>query len=233
MKSINQTYAGPLPDGLRLPPAAAMLFGYVDATESGYRELELGATTYTLGPAIYRGDELAAALTAAGASTSHTAGLFTVFPEDTTTLTATDRLAVLLGLLERAGMTTGSGDSFASGRISPVAIPLAGYSVTQQRIDADDERIGDRLERDMGYIWGGARVVTVRATLHKWALDAYLFGWVQRGLVTVVGSQAAELSGAVPGGSVTGRVLSAGQPSYLGDARFWAEVELVLAVEES
>lgn len=232
MKSMNQTYAGPLPDGLRLPPAAAMLYGYVDATESGYRRLALGATAYTIAPDVYRGDELAAALTAAGASTSHNAGLFSIFPDETTTLTATDRLAVLLGLLERAGMTTGSGDSFASGRISPVAIPLAGYSVTQQRIDADDERIGDRLERDMGYVWGGARVVTVRVTLHKWALDAYLFGWVQRGRVTVVGSQAAQVSGSVPGGSVTGRVLSAGQPSYLGDARFWAEVELVLAVEE-
>lgn len=235
MKSLNQTYAQPLPTGLELPLPSAMLYGYVDATETGYRRIGVGATTYTLPSGIHRADALPALLdsVSGGAfSTQLSNSIYTVFPDPAATLTATDRLAVLMGLAERAGVTTtGTSSEWNSSRIPPIAIPLAGYYVTQQRIEADDERISDRLERDMGYVWEGARVVTVRMTLHKWALDAWFFGWCQRGKVSVVGSQTSPLGSSLPGGAVTGRVISAGLPRYVGEAKFWAEVDLVLAVE--
>lgn len=235
MKSLAQTYSQPMPLPSALPPAAAMLYGYVDATEVGYRQLRFDATTYTLASAIYRADGLVAALNAAGGgafTAAHSAGIWTLTTSPARAFWSVDRLAVLLGLAEQAGLEHPSATSVQSSRVSPVAIPLAGYQVTQQRIEADDERVGDRLERDMGYVWQGARVVSLRLTMHRWALDAWLFGWCQRGRVAVVGSDASPLSGSRPTGTVTGRVVSAGLPRYQGDAKMWAEVDLVLAVEE-
>lgn len=235
MKSLAQTYAQPMPLPSELPPAAAMLYGFVDATEAGYRQVRFDSTTYTLASGIYRADGLAAALdTAAGGafSTTLNAGIWTLSTSPAKTFWSVDRLAVLLGLAERASVESPSATSFRSSRISPIAIPLAGYQVVRQRIEADDDRIGDRLERDMGYVWEGARVVTVRMTMHRWALDAWFFGWVQRGRVAVQGSDASPLSGSRPTGTIDGRVVSASLPRYQGDARMWGEVDLVLAVEE-
>jgi hypothetical protein len=138
----------------------------------------------------------------------------------------------LLGLIAKAGDSIPSAASFTSSRLSPVAIPLAGYHVEAHRIDADDERVPDRLERDMGFVWGGARVVTVLLTLHKWALDAWLFGWCQRGKVAIEGGNASPFGASQPGGAITGRVISTTTPRWLGDAQLWAEVRVTLAVED-
>ena len=229
MRSLAQALQHPLP--AQLPPASAMLYGYIDATEAGYRRLTLGSTAYVLAPAIYRGDAIASALTTAGAPTTHGSGLFTVSPASAMALSAPDRLGVLMGLVASASQSTLTESSFTSTRISPVAIPLAGYRVESQRVDSDDETVTDRLERDTGFVWGGARVVTVRLMMHKWALDAWLFGWCQRGKVTLEGSNASAFGASQPGGAVTGRVVSTSTPTWLGDAQLWAEVNVTLAVE--
>ena len=230
MRSLSQALQHGLPS--ELPPAAAMCFGYVDASVTGYCRLRAGSTTYQLASGIYRGDALATALTTAGLSTTHAAGRFTVTPASPMSLRGIDRLGVLLGLVARASDGIPSASSFTSSRLSPVAIPLAGYFVESQRIDADDEQVPDRLERDMGFVWGGARVVTVRLTMHKWALDAWLFGWCQRGRVTFEGSNASPFGASQPGGAITGRVLSTASPQWIGEAQLWAEVRVTLAVED-
>jgi hypothetical protein len=230
MRSLSQALQHELPS--QLPPAGAMLYGYVDATETGYRRVRFASTAYQLASSIYRGDALAAALTAAGVPSTHADGRFTLTPATAGQLTGLDRLGVLLGLIAKAGDSIPSAASFTSSRLSPVAIPLAGYHVEAQRIDADDERVPDRLERDMGFVWGGARVVTVLLTLHKWALDAWLFGWCQRGKVAIEGGNASLFGAGQPGGAITGRVISTTTPRWLGDAQLWAEVRVTLAVED-
>lgn len=230
MRTLAQALQHELP--AQLPPAGAMLYGYVDATETGYRRVRVASTIYQLASSIYRGDALASALTAAGVPSVHAEGRFTLTPASAGEFTGIDRLAVLLGLVARAGDRIPSAASFTSSRLSPVAIPLAGYHVEAQRIDADDERVPDRLERDMGFVWGGARVVTLRLTLHKWALDAWLFGWCQRGKVTVEGGNASPFGASQPGGAVTGYVISTSTPTWLGEAQLWAEVRVTLAVED-
>ena len=230
MRSLSQALQHELPS--QLPPAGAMLYGYVDATETGYRRVRFASTAYQLASSIYRGDALAAALTAAGVPSTHADGRFTLTPATAGQLTGLDRLGVLLGLIAKAGDSIPSAASFTSSRLSPVAIPLAGYHVEAQRIDADDERVPDRLERDMGFVWGGARVVTVLLTLHKWALDAWLFGWCQRGKVAIEGGNASPFGASQPGGAITGRVISTTTPRWLGDAELWAEVRVTLAVED-
>jgi len=230
MRSLSQALQHELPS--QLPPAGAMLYGYVDATETGYRRVRFASTAYQLASGIYRGDELAAALTAAGVPSTHVDGRFTLTPATAVQFTGLDRLGVLLSLVAKAGDSIPSAASFTSSRLSPVAIPLAGYHVEAQRIDADDERVPDRLERDMGFVWGGARVVTVLLTLHKWALDAWLFGWCQRGKVAIEGGNASPFGAGQPGGAITGRVISTTTPRWLGDAQLWAEVRVTLAVED-
>jgi hypothetical protein len=231
MRTLSQALQHPLPDVL--PPPAAMLYGYVDTSEAGYRTLRVGSTTYTVTSGIYRADELATQLTSQGVPTTHAGGLYTVTPASATALRADDRLAVIMGLTQQASMTpTSSVSSFTSQRIAPVAIPLAGFYTQSHRVDADDERQNDRMERDMGYTWGAARVLTVRLTLHKWALDAWLFGWCQRGKVTLVGSLDDILEPLRPNGRIDGRVMSTSTPTWLGEAQLWAEVTMTLAVEE-
>ena len=229
MRTLAQALQHELPS--QLPPAGAMLYGHVDASEVGYRRVQVGATTYQLASGTYRGDALASALTAAGLPTTHAAGRFTATPGSAGALVGLDRLGVLLGLVAQAGVTLPSASSFTSSRLSPVAMPLAGFTLEGQRIDADDERVPDRLERDIGFVWGGARVVTARLTMHKWALDAWLFGWCQRGLVSLEAGNLAALGPTEPGGMVTGRVMSTSTPTWLGDAQLWAEVRMTLAVE--
>jgi hypothetical protein len=231
MRTLSQALQHPLPDVL--PPPAAMLYGYVDTSEAGYRTLRVGSTTYTVTSGIYRGDELATQLTSQGVPTTHAGGLYTLTPGTSAMLTAPDRLAVIMGLTQQASLSpTSSASSFTSQRIAPVAIPIAGFYTQAHRVDADDERLNDRMERDMGYTWGAARVLTVRLTLHKWALDAWLFGWCQRGKVTLVGNLDDILEPLRPNGRIDGRVMSTTTPTWLGEAQLWAEVSMTLAVEE-
>jgi hypothetical protein len=231
MRSVSFAESQTLPASL--PPAAAFLYGFVDATQDGHNRIRYGATTATLASAIYRGDGIAAALTTAGLATTFANGLFTCTPPSPNTLRAFDRLGVLMGLFHSASTaSTPSATSHTSERISPVAIPLAGFTVARQVIQADDELNPDRFNRDMGHVYGAARVLEVRAMMHKWSLDAVRFGWVMRGKVAFVGPDVNPLDGATPGGSITGRVIGVSEPTFIGAAQLWAEVAFTIAIEE-
>jgi hypothetical protein len=231
MRSVSFTESQTLPASL--PPAAAFLYGFVDATIDGHNRIRYGSTTVTLGAGIYRGDGIAAALTTAGLSTSFANGLFTCTPPSANTLRAFDRLGVLMGLFGRASTdSTASATSHTSERISPIAIPLAGFTITRQMIQAADELNPDRFNRDMGFVYGAARVLEVRAMMHKWSLDAVRFGWVMRGKVAFVGPDTNPIDASAPGGSITGRVIGVGEPTFIGAAQLWAEVAFTIAIEE-
>ena len=231
MKTFAHTHGEALP--ATLPPAAAYLYGYVDATVPGYRQLAVGGSTLTLASAVTRGDGLAAALTTAGVPTTFANGLFTVAPSPSATIRPVDRLGVLLGLFSRANTVAHpSTASLTSERISPVAIPLAGFAVSAQRIQADDDMLQDRLLRQTGYVYGSARVFDVRVTMHKWALQALMFGWCMMGRVAFVGPDASLVDGATPDGSLTARVLSVSEPMFIGAAQLWAEVIFTVTMED-
>lgn len=231
MKTFSFTHGEALPT--TLPPAGAFLYGFIDARVLGYRQLRVGATTYTIASAVTRGDQVAAALTTAGVPTTFANGLFTVTPSPAATIRPPDRLGVLLGLFLKANLTAHpSTSSLTSERISPIAIPLAGFAVTSQNIQADDDMMTDRLLRQTGYVYGSARVFEVRVTLHKWALQALLFGWCMTGRVAFVGSDTNLVSGSTPDGSLTARVLSVSEPVFIGGAQLWAEVTFTVTMED-
>jgi len=231
MRSVSFSESQPLPSAL--PPAAAFLYGFVDATQNGHNRIRYGSTTVTLASAIFRGDGIAAGLTTAGLATTFANGLFTCTPSSADTLRAIDRLGVLMGLFAEAStLSTPSAASHTSERISPVAIPLAGFTILRQSIQADDELSPDRLNRDTGHVYGAARVLDVRCMMHKWSLDAVRFGWVLRGKVAFVGPDTDPIDASTPGGSITGRVIAVGEPAFIGAAQLWAEVTFTIAIEE-
>lgn len=233
MKTLHRINTRDLPS--TLPPAGAYLYGYVDATIDGYNKIQSGATTYTLASAIHRGDGLAAAVTAAGVSCSYDNGRFTLTPPSSPdTFRCTNMLGVLLGIFHAPSSNpTDSVASITGERISPVAIPLSGFSVRDHAIQADDEVISDRLTRDTGYTYGAARVLTIDATLHRWSLDALLYGWCMTGRVAFVGPNASGIDSSNPEGSALGvRIISVDEPQFIGAAQLWASVRFTVAMED-
>ena len=214
-----------------LPPASGYLSGWVDTSVPGHRKLFLPVASVlaTLASGYYRGDALAAALVAQSVPTTFSGGLFTITPPAPDVVTATDRLAVLLGLTARAGQTLPSAAAVTSQRISPVAIPLLGAIWTAVTVDADDVIQVSRQQRASGYAWGAVRVWDVEILMHRWAYEAFDFGWCSKGKVTVVcGSDVAMASG-VTGGKIEGQVLSASTPVWSSTVELQASVTLRIA----
>jgi len=232
MKTLTQGTTDALPT--TLPPAGAHLYGYVDTTIAGWRSLEWDLVLYTLSAGNYRGDALAAALVSAGVPASLSNGLFSVGAGSNFAISYVDRLGYLLGLARMASTRgTPAANPHISTRISPVAIPLAGFVVRSHEVRAEDEVITDRLQRDIGYVYGAARVLTITATMHRWSLDALLEGWCMTGRVAFVGPNATGISSSNPEGSALGvRILSVSAPKPIGAAQLWAEVSFVVAMEE-
>lgn|GEM_PF-5420714 len=233
MKTLTQGTSEELPR--QLPPAGAFLYGYVDTTIAGYRTLRHSATTYTLASGNYRGDELAAAITSAGLAASFSNGIFSLGAAASSSMIFADRLGYLLGIVRTAsGNTMGITEPHVSSRISPVAIPLAGFVVRLHEIKAEDEQISDRLQRDIGYVYGAARVLTIEATMHKWSLAALLEGWCMTGRVSFMGPILDTIEPSTPEGSAAGvRILSVAEPVFIGQAQLWATVTFTVALEES
>jgi hypothetical protein len=231
MLSLFQSTQESLPTNL--PPAGAYLYGYVDTNDEGYRLIARGGSTYLLAAGVYRGDELAAALTTAGIASTFDNGLFSVGSATPATMRYDDRLGYCLGLARRAGTETtpSTAGPVVSTRISPVAIPLAGFSVRNHEIMAEDEQGRDRLQRDIGYVYGAARVLEIKVKLHKWSLDALMEGWCMKGKVSFIGPNATIISGSNPEGSALDvKVLSVSSPMYIGPAQLWAEVTFIVAL---
>jgi len=98
---------------------------------------------------------------------------------------------------------------------------------------ADDEVLSDRLVRDTGYTYGAARVLSIEATMHRWSLDALLYGWCMTGRVAFIGPNASGIDAGVPEGSALGvRIISVDEPRFIGAAQLWATVRFTVAMED-
>ena len=200
-----------------LPTAAAYLYGWVDTTIPGHRTITDGPSVRTLASGYHRGDALAAELTAAGLPCAFANGRFTASPTIPDEMTATDRLAVIMGFLGRAGHLLNTSATHVSAHISPVAIPLHGAMWNQITIDSDDVMQLSRQQRASGYAWGAVRVFDVELTLHRWAFEALSTGWCTRGRVTVVAGDDTPMSGTNPDGYIQGQVLQVSRPEVIDE----------------
>jgi len=211
-----------------LPPASGYLYGWVDTSVPGHRTItdDPGASvTYTLASGFYRGDELAAELTTQGLATSYDNGKFTVSAAGN--LASDDRLAVILGIAARSGQTLI--DTTVSGRISPVAIPLLGAQWQQVTVDADDVMTLSRQQRASGYAWGATRVWDVEVLMHRWAFEAFEFGWCSKGKVSIVCGSDVAMSSSETGGKIEGQVLSVTRPVWSSTVELQATVTMRIA----
>jgi hypothetical protein len=225
--------SGPLPSSL--PTPGAYLLGWVDTSVPGHRSLAAGATTYTLASGYFRGDKLAAELTAAGLTADYTLGRFEVKPVGSQTLTAVDRLGVIMGLTARAGEVLTSKTNHLSQRFSPVAIPLQGGHWSRVEVDADDVLTVSRTQRAAGYVWGFARVWQVELWMSRQAWEAFSFGWCSKGRVTLTPDLALTdaMSGAESGGYLQGQVLSVSRGEWTSPTEVQARVTMRIAEEPS
>jgi hypothetical protein len=207
---------------------AGYLYGWVDTSVPGHRAITIGATTYTIPSGYYRGDEIATELTALGLSTTFDA-IFTVNVPGSDTLTSTDRLAVLMGLLTRAGQQLASATKHESTVCPPVAIPLHGAIWTQVTVDVDDVHAMSRQRRVSGYCWGAVRVWDVELLMPTSSLEAFQFGWCGKGKVTIVCGTDAPMSSSETGGSIEGTVLSVSRPEWLSEGETGCIVRMRIA----
>jgi len=210
-----------------LPPASGYIYGWVDTSVPGHRTITDtgGPTTYTLASGYHRGDELAAELTTQGLATTFDNGQFTL--SLTGKVGSDDRLAVILGVAARSGQSLI--ETAVSGRISPVAIPLLGAQWQRVTVDADDVMTLSRQQRASGYAWGATRVWDVEVLMHRWAFEAFEFGWCSKGKVTVVCGSDVAMSSSETGGKIEGQVLSVTRPVWSSTVELQASVVLRIA----
>jgi len=230
MRTLSNIASEELPTNL--PPAGAYLYGFINTNIEGQRKIRRNLTTYTLAGDIYRADEIPAALTTLGLPCSFDNGLFSIGTSSTESFRYTDRLGYLMGLARKAGseQTDSLSGPRISSRISPIAIPLSGFSIKSHKIISEDEAENDRLMRDIGYVFGAARIIEVEVVLHKWALQALLQGWSMSGKVSFIGPNATNIALGNPEGSLHEvRILSVSEPSFLGQAQLWASLTFMVA----
>jgi hypothetical protein len=220
---------GPLP--ATLPTPAAWLLGWVDTSVPGHRQIRYGATTVTVPSGYYRGDALAAQLTALGLPTALGPGVFTVTPPSPATLRSIDQLGVIMGLFALTNETRSSAATHTSNRISPVAIPLQGAHWTQLQVDSDDVLTMSRAARAAGYVWGAVRVWEVELYLARHAFEALQRGWCLRGKVTVTPalSGVSPMSAGETQGLIEGQVLQVMRPEWTSPTEVQARVRMRIA----
>lgn len=217
-----------------LPSPAAYLFGWVDTTVPGHREIRVGVTTYTIPSGYIRGDEIAAELAGLGLVTSFGAGIFEVKPSSAATLESVDRLGVIMGFHGRAGgEILASSATHESLRYSPVAIPLQGAHWSAVAVDADDVLRVSRTQRASGYVWGFARVWDVELWMSRQAWEAFEFGWCSKGRVTVTPDPppAGAMGSSESGGFIQGQVLSVSRGEWTSATEVQARVKMRIAEE--
>ena len=220
---------------------SATLYGYVDTSLPGHRQVEIGGTTYTIAPGYYRGDALVTALdTAIGAASWDASRLASgvVRINDATATGAAvswpDRLGAILGMGREAGTSEpGTPRTVTGAEVPQVAIPLAGAQWMTVNVEREVELARARSGRAHGYLWGGVRVWAWRITMTAASLRALRAGWCLAGPVTIEGAETDPMGSAVPTGALTGRVMDLRDARWLGPDGVcqYAEATLVLATE--
>lgn len=213
-----------------LPAPRAWLYGWVDTSVPGHRVVREGATVRTVASGYYRGDALATAITATGPTATIDRGVWAIAPTSPPdTLTANDRLLVVLGLAGAVGQSLASAATHTASRICPFTIPLEGASWAAVRIDADDVMQLSRQQRASGYCWGAVRVWDVAVTMHRTAFEAFAAGWCTKGKVTIVCGDDTPMSSTNPDGYIEGQVLAVSEPEAYDATELLWRVRLRIA----
>lgn len=227
------------------PAARGWLYSWVDTAAPGYRALDVNALGALTVPAAYqrwddyvRALEIQVEILAAPTRVSIRPDGRVRFLAGSVTdiLTWTDRMGWLLGYGAEAGVVDTEWDTTGaalSRYVPPGGIPLLSCSWTEVEVACDAEAILDRHRKRHGYVYGAARLWTVRATMTRWALQALMTGWCLRGQLTAVALDDIDAIGpAQPGGAITGHVLGLDRVSWLEpEHQRTAVVVLTIATE--
>jgi hypothetical protein len=229
------------------PTAMGWLYSWVDTSVVGYREVDLDALgSVTIGSDYQRWDEFVADLITAVDTAASGSGALTYQPDGrlffdsvadvAEVVTWTDRLGWLCGFGVEAGATDEEWFNAGVSRsrfVPPGGIPLLSCSWSEVDVDTDGDAILDRHRKRQGYVYGAARLWSVRATMTRWALQALMTGWCLRGKLTAVAlSELNAIDPAEPGGAITGYVLGLDRVTWLDPAhQRTAVVEFTLSTE--
>lgn len=219
------------------PIAHGWLYSWVDTSTPGYRSVELTSGTYTATSGHLRwdlfvdeiNDRLQTApevwdLVIDGTGRINGGG-------DVTNVTWPERLGWLFGFGVEAGYSHTAVTSLLSPFVPPGGIPCLGVSWEAVDLERDRELVLDRARSQQGYVFGGARVWRVRATMTRWALDALLTGWCLRGKLTAMCGNVTAIGPVEPGGAITGHVLGLESVAWLdsGSTQSTALATILLA----
>lgn len=179
------------------PTPSGWLYGFVDTSVPGYRQLDNNGSAVQLSDGYYSFpayiDELNTQMGAvSGSATTDSLGRVTI--NGAAPMTWTDRLGWMLGLDVAPGDDSGSSASRTSDRPPPAAIPL--MSMSWSRIDrAVETTIAvDRHKRGHGYLFGDSELMRFRLLLHAQGLRAFRAGWVLAGQVIISTKNPADFS---------------------------------------
>lgn len=220
------------------PDARAWIYGWIRTDVVGYRELKFGASTVTATSGTYRADQFVSQLATKFSSSNWTVsqavtGKITLSKSSgaAEVVTWTDRLGWMLGMAPGANYAEQSSTSIVSRWVPPMSIPLTGAVWSEVTIDREVETEIDRAGRRSGYVAGGARLWRWKVTCTRWALQAIQCGVVMSGKVTISPhpSVVTANDSTHPTGGVTGYIVRAGSPKWIGPNEDFAELELVLS----
>ena len=226
------------------PTAKGWLYSWVDTSVVGYRDIDIDGTPYTLPSTYARFDQYVAAVETViegivdpGQLTYLADGRVEISVDVASyQLDWPDRLGWLLGYGVEAGTTDSewvTNDVTRSRFVPPGGIPLLSCSWSEVDVATDGDAILDRHRKRQGYVYGAARLWSVRATMTRWALQALMTGWCLRGKLTAVAlSELNAIAPAEPGGAITGYVLGLDRVTWLDPAhQRTAVVEFTLSTE--
>lgn len=236
---VRNDYAYQTPAQYPSQRAQYHIYSYVRTDVPGYRDIQIGSALCRLASGTYRFDEFVdvvdSAIGAFGfctlAGAGATPGRVTIDLNVSAALGFPDRLGWLLGFGTEAGVTLSVGTTFASPFIPPGGFPLIGADWEEVELDRDLHANLDVLRRGSGYGWGGVRVWQVTATMTRWAVEAFLAGWVQRGRIAIVPAAypSTAMSSAQPSGYLDGYVIQVQRQRWLDAVEQFAELTFLLA----
>ena len=236
---VRNDYAYQTPAQYPSQRAQYHLWSYVRTDVPGYRDVQAGSALCRVASGTYRFDAFVAAVNTAisalgscvVAATGANPGKVTITLGASAALGFPDRLGWLLGFGTEAGVTLSVGTTFASPFIPPGGFPLIGADWEEVELDRDLRASIDVLRRGSGYGWGGVRVWQVTATMTRWAVEAFLAGWVQRGRIAIVPAAypSTAMSSAQPSGYLDGYVIQVQRQRWLDAVEQFAELTFLLA----
>lgn len=190
------------------PTPSGWLYGFIDTSVPGYREMSLGSSTYdyqiTDGyrsfPAFI--DQLNTQLSsdygANATATTDSLGRVVITDAVGGVLDWTDRLGWMLGFDvtagDTAGVTAGPALTLTSDRPPPAAIPLMSVSWSTVNRAVETTIQVDRHQRGHGYLFGDGDVMRFKMLLHVQALRSFRDGWCLSGQVIISTKNPADFS---------------------------------------